>query len=750
MPELIKVAARVRPADDPRDIAVSTDEIMNRVTDSNGRAYIYDAVFGMNISQDAVFSLMAKPIIEACVNGYNGTVFVYGQTGSGKTYTMLGAENDADKRGLIPRSLEHLFGMLEKEREKKGATFQHSCKCSFVELYNEELYDLLDEKSNEKLRLRQSDTVIVEGAAEAPVLNCNEAMEILMQGWKNREVAETAMNRESSRSHAIFIISLETRCEYNGIINRKRSRINLVDLAGSERQENTKSSGARLKEAASINKSLSVLARVIDRLSQNAIKRENGHVPYRDSKLTHLLSDSLGGNARTAVIVNVHPNSRFIAQTISTLKFAENVKHVENVAKINEDVTSRDIEAWKEEIIRLKQELREVEKEKDFFEQQLGDRNRKDRRRTRYTPHDNNLAARYSFMPVLEPSNATNVKPMYLDMHENETVIKQCDDHRLRIEELSLSKKKDEDTIQELLSEKKRDAAERRCLENRLSEKQQLIEKLYHQQEQDSLEKTALIKQCDNHRLQIEELSLSKKKDEDTIHELLSEKERDAAERRCLENRLSEKQQLIEKLHHQQEQDSLLEHLGVAKKKDEDTIQELLSEKETDAAEKRCLENRLSEKQQLIEKLRHQQEQNSLEKADLIKQCDNRRLQLEQLSVAKKKDEDTIQELLLEKERDAPERTDLANRLSEKQQLIANLHHQQEQDSLEKAALIKQRDEYAEELAKASSHTNQAQKIKYVEKLRARINELETENANLKAAVSTQGVRTSSRLAKRK
>uniref|UniRef100_A0A1I7YCN8 Kinesin-like protein n=1 Tax=Steinernema glaseri TaxID=37863 RepID=A0A1I7YCN8_9BILA len=579
MPELIQVAARVRPTDDPSDVAVSTDEKLKRVTDGNGRSYTYDAVFGMAASQDTVFNTTAKPIIEACVNGYNGTVFVYGQTGSGKTYTMLGVENadgalDVDKRGLIPRSLELLFDMLEKEREKKGHTFRHECRLSFVELYNEELYDLLEEKSNDKLRLRQMETVIVEGAAEKTVEGCEDAITVLMQGWKNREVAETAMNRESSRSHAIFMISLETTCEYNGIINRKRSRINLVDLAGSERQENTKSSGARLKEAASINKSLSVLARVIDRLSQNAIKRERIHVPYRDSKLTHLLSDSLGGNARTAVIVNVHPNSRFLAQTVSTLKFAENVKTIENVAKVNEDVTSRDIEAWKAEIMRLKKELalaqessvskddklRAEERENEYKEQtntlmnslidcqtrlksseemvaireqniallleiqkdkypdlaelfkeyekkclatladnsvtetpvrsfdaltvqglkkelraarkenedlrkqleedvqdgnvtfsgesgSLSSRQRKERRRTRYTPHDNNVNARQTFQPVVENANP-DTHPVYLNLQED-VLQEQLNALKKEKEEMAAELQKLKETLQQ-------------------------------------------------------------------------------------------------------------------------------------------------------------------------------------------------------------------------------------------------------------------------------------------------------------
>ncbi|TKR92991.1 hypothetical protein L596_007531 [Steinernema carpocapsae] len=347
MLELIKVATRVRPALSEDDsIAVTAEERNRRICVDNGKSHIYDAVYGADSDQVTIFEDMVKPIIDGCVAGYNGTVFVYGQTGSGKTYTMLGADTedselDVERRGLIPRSMEHLFQILHGEREKKGASFKVVCQCSFVELYNEELYDLLDDKKSDgKLRLRQAETVIIDGAKEETVHSCNDAVDVLMQGWKNRKVAETAMNRESSRSHAIFIVSLKTDFERNGTINRKRSRINLVDLAGSERQEHTKTSGTRLKEAASINKSLMVLTRVIERLSANTVKKEHAHVPYRDSKLTHLLSDSLGGNARTAVIVNVHPGLRFRTQSVATLQFADNVKCIENVATVNEDVTT--------------------------------------------------------------------------------------------------------------------------------------------------------------------------------------------------------------------------------------------------------------------------------------------------------------------------------------------------------------------------------------------------------------------------
>ena len=195
---------------------------------------------------------------------------------------------------------------------------------------------------------------------EEEVRNVDHGMQTLMQGWNRRKVASTAMNRESSRSHAIFMLTLETQIIEDAFVNRRTSRLNLVDLAGSERQAHTKTNdNDRLKEAGNINKSLSILARVIRSLVNQKSKEE--YISYRDSLLTFILKDSLGGNSRTAVVVNVHPNSEFVGETLSTLNFAENVKKVKNKAKVNENITCQNVELLKAELLRVKEELKNVQ-----------------------------------------------------------------------------------------------------------------------------------------------------------------------------------------------------------------------------------------------------------------------------------------------------------------------------------------------------------------------------------------------------
>ena len=233
--------------------------------------------------------------------------------------------------------------------------------CSFVELYNEKLYDLLNPTSTVKLQVLSSfEKVKLAGVVEPEVSHFDECMQYLWQGWNQRQVAETKMNRESSRSHAIFMLTLVTENTENGVVNCRTSRLNLVDLAGSERQGQTNNTGEHLREAGSINKSLSILARVIRNLAD---EKTNAFIPYRDSILTSILRDSLGGNAKTTVIVNIHPNSQFRCDTISTLHFAENVKKVQNTATVNESVSCKTIEALKAEINRLREENRELKAE---------------------------------------------------------------------------------------------------------------------------------------------------------------------------------------------------------------------------------------------------------------------------------------------------------------------------------------------------------------------------------------------------
>uniref|UniRef100_A0A8C2GFE4 Kinesin-like protein n=1 Tax=Cyprinus carpio TaxID=7962 RepID=A0A8C2GFE4_CYPCA len=324
------------------------------------RTFTYDHVADMNTSQEEVFSSVAKNIVESCMNGYNGTIFAYGQTGSGKTFTMLGPselDNFSDElRGVIPRSFEYLFFLINREVERSGGLKSFLCKCSFIEIYNEQIYDLLDSVST-SLFLREDIKrgVFVEGAVEKYAASAAEAYQVLSMGWRNRRVASTSMNRESSRSHAVFTMTLESKETAQEVVNIRTSQLNLVDLAGSERQRDTHAEGSRLKEASSINRSLMCLGQVIMAL-MDVSNGKNRHICYRDSKLTFLLRDSLGGNAKTYIIANVHPGSKCFGETLSTLQFAQRAKLIKNKAMVNED-TQGNVSLLQAEVRKLKEQL---------------------------------------------------------------------------------------------------------------------------------------------------------------------------------------------------------------------------------------------------------------------------------------------------------------------------------------------------------------------------------------------------------
>ncbi|KAA8582196.1 hypothetical protein FQN60_008936 [Etheostoma spectabile] len=366
----IKVFVRVRPltqcsglttdGDQKLCLTVTSPNTIRLLSKPEPRTFTYDHVADIGTSQDSVFSSVAKNIVESCMNGYNGTIFAYGQTGSGKTFTMLGPselDNFTDElRGVIPRSFEYLFFLINREVERSGQSKSFLCKCSFIEIYNEQIYDLLDTASA-SLFLRENikKGLFVEGAVEKFVNSATEAYQVLSMGWRNRRVASTSMNRESSRSHAVFTMTLESKESINELVNIRMSQLNLVDLAGSERQKDTHTEGSRLKEASSINRSLMCLGQVIMALV-DVSNGKNRHICYRDSKLTFLLRDSLGGNAKTYIIANVHPGSKCFGETLSTLQFAQRAKLIKNKAIINED-TQGNVRQLQAEVKKLKEQL---------------------------------------------------------------------------------------------------------------------------------------------------------------------------------------------------------------------------------------------------------------------------------------------------------------------------------------------------------------------------------------------------------
>lgn len=337
------------------------------------KTFTFDRVFDEDASQNDIFEVVGAPIIEACLEGYNGTIFAYGQTGSGKTFTMQGPDDVLDMethtltpqtlllRGLVPRVFDYLFDNVVAKNQRNAV--EHTFACSFLEIYNERVYDLLDGKSAKDaagLQLRENGRkgVHVEGLIESVVTNSKKAAELMTIGAQNRRVGQTSMNRESSRSHSVFILQLQSKEQSPEGTKIRTSRFNLVDLAGSERQRSTDAAGDRLKEAGNINKSLSALGNVILGLSEQSVGKHR-HVHYRDSKLTFLLKDSLGGNSKTFMIATISPAEDSAFETLSTLKFAQRAKMIQNSAVINEDSVGSAL-LLQEEIQRLRRQLQQA------------------------------------------------------------------------------------------------------------------------------------------------------------------------------------------------------------------------------------------------------------------------------------------------------------------------------------------------------------------------------------------------------
>ncbi|KAG1658518.1 hypothetical protein FOA52_009861 [Chlamydomonas sp. UWO 241] len=314
------------------------------------KTFTFDAVMDETISQIEVYDITARPIVDNVILGYNGTIFAYGQTGTGKTHTMDGGPGP-ELQGLIPNAFKHIF-----EEVAASSGLQWMVRASYLEIYNEEVRDLLAKNSHQSLELKESKDsgVYVKGLNTFIVKGEQELINVVDIGKKNKSVGATAMNADSSRSHSIFSITIETIelgvTKENHI---KVGKLNLVDLAGSERQSKTGATGDRLKEATKINLSLSALGNVISAL----VDGKSGHVPYRDSKLTRLLQDSLGGNTKTVMVANVGPADWNFEESLSTLRYANRAKNIKNKPRINEDPKDAMLREFQDEITRLKAQL---------------------------------------------------------------------------------------------------------------------------------------------------------------------------------------------------------------------------------------------------------------------------------------------------------------------------------------------------------------------------------------------------------
>ncbi|TKY57917.1 Centromere-associated protein E [Spatholobus suberectus] len=396
--EKICVAVRLRPpvSEDSSSVGTFWKVEDNRIslhkihgTPLSASSYAFDHIFDERSTNASVYELLAKDIIHAALDGFNGTAFAYGQTSSGKTFTMNGSETDA---GVIPLAVRDIFATIETMSDR-----EFLIRVSYMEIYNEEINDLLVVE-NQKLPIHESleRGVFVAGLKEEIVNNAEQVLNLIKAGEVNRHFGETNMNARSSRSHTIFRMVIESKakdsissndCSINDVV--RVSVLNLVDLAGSERIAKTGADGVRLKEGKYINKSLMVLGNVINKLSEGS--KQRGHIPYRDSKLTRILQPALGGNAKTSIICTIAPDEIHIEETRGTLQFASRAKRITNCVQVNEILTDAALlkrqqleieelrkklqgshaEVLEQEILKLRNDLLKYERERGKLEMEL-------------------------------------------------------------------------------------------------------------------------------------------------------------------------------------------------------------------------------------------------------------------------------------------------------------------------------------------------------------------------------------------
>ena len=350
----VNVICRFRPMNDLEkttgneqvcDFTSPTSLTFHSSREKNVYRFIFDRIFPPSSTQQDIYDFGVKGIIDSVLDGYNGTVLAYGQTSSGKTYTMQGEMDEERTQGIIPRMINHVFKHIYKN---EGTDFM--IKVSMIEIYQEKIRDLFDvSKVNLNVREDTIKGIYVEGASERYVGCPNDVLSLLEMGSANRAQAATNMNEHSSRSHSIFILTINQTNKAEGV--SKVGKLYLVDLAGSEKISKTGATGHTLEEAKIINKSLTTLGRVINNLTDG----KSTHIPYRESKLTRVLQESLGGNSKTCLIITCSPSIYNESESLSTLRFGERAKKIKNKPKINKEITVAELQKL---VAQLKEKLK--------------------------------------------------------------------------------------------------------------------------------------------------------------------------------------------------------------------------------------------------------------------------------------------------------------------------------------------------------------------------------------------------------
>lgn len=459
--------------------------------------FAFDYVFPPGSEQALVYEAAAKPVVESVLEGFNGTVFAYGQTGSGKTFTMSGLVDDDRLKGIIPRMIDTVFSTISTSSEH----IEFTVKIGYCEIYLEKIKDLLNPaKNNLKVHEDKVRGVFIADLTEEYVSDDLEVHQLMKVGQANREVAFTLMNEGSSRSHSLFIMTIMQSNTTD--FSAKSGKLYLVDLAGSEKVGKTGAEGKRLDEAKNINKSLSTLGQVINALTDG----KSSHVPYRDSKLTRVLQDSLGGNSKTSLIITASPSAFNEPETISTLRFGIRAKAIKNKPTINKEYTVAELKLL---LSKAEAEIGKKVNRIQILESVLMDSGLK-------VPEDSSSDS----LDTLETAASIKSPSMSADMEETqreaEELRTQVSDQTEAIITLSAKLEESEGRVKELLSQRGK-------MQQELNRMLELIRQLEEDQYDSEEKYSQLQRKCSQKDNKLDRLATRSEEMERTIAQLMQE-----------------------------------------------------------------------------------------------------------------------------------------------------------------------------------------------------------------------------------